>query len=81
MEYKYDQDTDILIIKIAEDSPDYGEQEENIIYHYSKNGKPVEIEILDASKTALNIVGAILQVKQRDKIFWEIIKKKKYSNY
>jgi len=69
MEYKYDQDTDILIIKIAEDSPDYGEQEENIIYHYSKNGKPVEIEILDASKTALNIVGAILQVKQRDKIF------------
>ena len=69
MEYKYDQDTDILIIKIAEDSPDYGEQEENIIYHYYKNGKPVEIEILDASKTALNIVGAILQVKQRDKIF------------
>ena len=64
MEYKYDRDTDTLIIKIAEDSPDYGEQEENIIYHYSKNGRPVEIEILDASKTALNIVKAILQVEK-----------------
>ena len=68
MEYKYDQDTDILIIKITEDSPDYGVQEEDIIYHYAKNGKPVEIEILDASKTALNIVGAILKAKQENKI-------------
>ena len=61
MEYKYDQDTDILVIKISSGSPDYGEQNENIIYHYSEDGTPVEIEILDASRTALNIVGAILE--------------------
>tara|TARA_Y100000310_G_C20170130_1_gene573267 strand:- start:116 stop:316 length:201 start_codon:yes stop_codon:yes gene_type:complete len=64
MEYKYDQDTDILIIKISDDGPDFGEQRENIIYHYSKNGIPVEIEILEASKTALNIVGAIQEVNK-----------------
>jgi uncharacterized protein YuzE len=63
MEYKYDKDTDILVIKITSDSLDYGEQEENIIYHYSKEGKPVEIEILDASRTALKVFGAILQSK------------------
>lgn len=66
MEYKYDKDTDILILKITDDSPDYGEQGENIIYHYSKEGKPVEIEILDASRTALNIFGAILESKQEN---------------
>jgi uncharacterized protein YuzE len=64
MEYKYDQDTDILIIKISENSPDFGEQRENIIYHYSKDGTPVEIEILDASKTAQKIIGAIQSVNQ-----------------
>lgn len=63
MEYKYDKDTDILIVKITYDSPDYGEQSENIMYHYSKEGKPVEIEILNASKTALNIFEAILESK------------------
>ena len=61
MKYEYDEDTDILTIKITDNSPDYGEQGENIIYHYSKEGQPVEIEILDASKTALNVFGAILK--------------------
>jgi len=63
MEYKYDRKVDVLIIKISDNSPDYGEQKDNIIYHYSKEGKPVEIEILDASKTAMKIFEAILKSK------------------
>ena len=51
MKYKYDKESDILMIKLSNKKPDFGEQRENIITHYSKDGKPVEIEILDAKKT------------------------------
>ncbi len=61
MEYKYDTKTDILIIKLRKEKPDFGEQKENIITHYSKQGKPVEIEILDASKTTVRIVKTVFQ--------------------
>lgn len=52
MKYEYYPETDILIIKLSKGKPDF-EQKENIITHYSKQGKPIEIEILDASKTAV----------------------------
>jgi uncharacterized protein YuzE len=61
MEYKYDPKTDILLIKLSKEKPDFGDQKENIITHYSKQGKPIEIEILDASKTTIKIVETVLQ--------------------
>ncbi len=64
MEYKYDSKTDILLITLGKEKPDFGEQKENIITHYSKQGKPIEIEILDASKTAVKIVETILAGKR-----------------
>lgn len=60
MKYDYDPETDILTIKISDEKPDHGEQSGPIINHYSKDGKPVEIEILDASETALSIIEPIL---------------------
>lgn len=64
MEFKYDPETDILLLKLSKDKPDFGEQTENIITHYNKQHKPVEIEILDASKTTVKIVEAVLQGKK-----------------
>lgn len=61
MEYKYDPKTDILLIKLSKEKPDFGEQKENIITHYNKQNKPIEIEILDASKTTIKIVETVLQ--------------------
>jgi uncharacterized protein YuzE len=63
MKYKYDQKSDILLIILSNEKPDFGEQRENIITHYNKNGKPIEIEILDASKTAIDIIKAMLPKK------------------
>jgi uncharacterized protein YuzE len=63
MLYSYDQETDILTIRLAEEKPDFGEQRENIITHYDKENKPVEIEILDASKTVLKILETIVKRK------------------
>lgn len=64
MEYKYDPKTDILLIKMSKEKPDFGEQKENIITHYNKQGKPIEIEILDASKTAVKIIEAMFRGKK-----------------
>lgn len=64
MEFKYDPETDILLIKLSKGKPDFGEQTENIITHYNKRYKPIEIEILDASKTTVKIVEAVLQGKR-----------------
>ncbi|HLD57315.1 MAG TPA: DUF2283 domain-containing protein [archaeon] len=64
MKYKYDQETDILVITLSNEKPDFGEQRESIITHYSKQGKPIEIEILDASKTALDMMKAMIDAKR-----------------
>ena len=64
MKYKYDPKTDILLIRLNREKPDFGEQSENIITHYNKQGKPVELEVLDASKTAAKIVKTISQAKK-----------------
>jgi hypothetical protein len=44
--------------------PDFGEQTENIITHYSKDNKPVEIEILDAIKTMIKIFETMVGKKE-----------------
>ena len=64
MKYKYDSRSDILLLKLKAGKPDFGEQEGNVITHYSKNFKPIEIEILDASKTTANIIKTILSAKR-----------------
>ena len=65
MEYEYYEETDILLIKLSDEKPDFGDQSGPIITHYSKSGKPIEIEILDASETALSIIKPILSKKRK----------------
>jgi uncharacterized protein YuzE len=57
--YKYDRETDILLITLSREKPDFAEQSQNVITHYDKDGKPIEIEILDASEMAFGIVKAL----------------------
>ena len=61
MKYNYDSKADVLVITLSSEKPDFGEQKDNIITHYNKKYKPVEIEILDASKTASKIIEIILR--------------------
>jgi uncharacterized protein YuzE len=65
MIYKYDPKTDILVLILGKGRLDFGEQKENIITHYDKKGKPLEIEILEASKTAMRIMSTIMSGKKR----------------
>ena len=64
MKYKYDSETDILMIELSREKPDFGEQKENIITHYNKRGIPIEIEILDASKTVARVIETMFKERK-----------------
>ena len=51
MKIKYSKDSDILIITLKEGTPeDSIDLKEGVILHLDKEGKPLELEILDASQ-------------------------------
>lgn len=53
MKIKYSNDADVLIIELREGVPvDSIDLKEGVILHLDSEGKPLEIEILDASKLA-----------------------------
>jgi uncharacterized protein YuzE len=48
---KYDEEADILTVVVAEEGKlSYAEEVGDIIVHFDKNGKPLFMEILKASK-------------------------------
>jgi len=48
---KYDEETDVLTVIVAEKGKlAYAEEVGDIIVHFDKNGKPLFMEILKASK-------------------------------
>ena len=65
MIYRYDRRTDILLLILGRGKLDFGEQKGNIITHYDKKGKPLEIEILNARKTNIEMFKAILGTRKR----------------
>jgi uncharacterized protein YuzE len=55
MKVKYNKETDILYIKLSDESIEESDQDrKGIILDYSKSGNLVGIEILNASKSSLN---------------------------
>lgn len=64
MRIKYYPDADALVIKVLDEKPDYGDPAgEEIILHYTNDGRLVQIEILEASKTVLDFLHPILHEK------------------
>lgn len=58
---KYDPKTDILVLVLGKGRLDFGEQKDNFIIHFDKKSKPFEIEILEASKTVMDMISAIMR--------------------
>jgi uncharacterized protein YuzE len=64
MKIKYYPDADALVMKVSDEKPDHGEQVgEEMILHFTRDNKLVKIEILDASKTVLDMLTPILSQK------------------
>jgi len=57
---EYSPDVNALVVTLSDEKPEYGEDVgENIIIHFSKGGRPVEVEILDASELLISSMEAI----------------------
>lgn len=66
MKISYDRESDILVIDQGKqgDVIDYAEEADSIIIHFTKKGKPVLLEILDASKLFMGIIKALTGSKK-----------------
>jgi len=49
MKVKYDREEDILVYEISDEKIDYAEEMGPVIVHFTKDSKPVMLEILDAN--------------------------------
>jgi len=61
---KYSRDADALLIELSDKPIDYAEEEGQIIVHFTKDGEPVLIEILDAKEFVLSSMTSVLQEKE-----------------
>jgi len=50
MKVDYSKEEDILMYEVSDEPIDYAEEMDSVIVHFTKTGKPVLLEILDASK-------------------------------
>ena len=61
---KYSKDVDVLLIELSDKQIDYAEEEGQMIIHFSKDGEPVLLEILDAKDFILNSLSSVVKDKE-----------------
>ncbi|HHW43247.1 MAG TPA: DUF2283 domain-containing protein [Desulfotomaculum sp.] len=57
---RYSKDVDALLIELSDKTIDYAEDTGQIIVHFSKDGEPVLIEILDAKDFLLRSFSTVV---------------------
>ena len=60
---KYSKDADALLIELSDKKIDYAEEGQMII-HFSKEGEPVLLEILDAKDFIPNSLSSLVKEKE-----------------
>jgi uncharacterized protein YuzE len=61
---KYSKDVDALLIELSDKKIDYAEEKGQMIIHFSKDGEPVLLEILDAKDFILNSLSSLVKEKE-----------------
>ena len=57
---RYSKDVDILMVKVSDEPIAYAEEAERFIVHFSKDGKPALLEIMDAKDFVLESLDSML---------------------
>lgn len=66
MKVKYYREDDILVIKLSQELYDHAEMQGNFVVHFTKDKRPVRVEILDASQFLKEESKALpLDIKKR----------------
>lgn len=63
---KYSKDVDALLIELSDKPIDYAEEEGQLVVHFTKEGDPVLLEILDAKEFVMSSLRSLLQEKEVD---------------
>jgi hypothetical protein len=50
LKVKYEAKDDVLTYEVSDEPIEYAEEMDSVIVHFTKAGKPVLLEVLDASK-------------------------------
>ena len=66
MKVSYDRDADVLVIELSDEDIDHAEEVGPLIIHFSKDNKPVLIEILDASEFLAEITKISIKARNRE---------------
>lgn len=61
---KYSKDVDALMVELSDKPIDYAEEEGQVIVHFTHDGEPVLIEILDAKEFVLNMLSSVMKEKE-----------------
>jgi uncharacterized protein YuzE len=61
---KYNRDVDALLVELSDKPIDYAEEQGQMIIHFSKDGEPVLLEILDAKDFILNSLSSVVKEKE-----------------
>ncbi|MBI4823090.1 MAG: DUF2283 domain-containing protein [Nitrospirae bacterium] len=57
---RYSRDVDALMVELSDKPIDYAEEEGQVIVHFSHDGEPVLIEILDAKEFILSTLSSVI---------------------
>ena len=66
MKVSYNRDADVLVIELSDENIDHAEEVGPLIIHFSKDNKPVLIEILDASEFLAEITKISIRSKDKE---------------
>lgn len=68
MKVRYDREADILLIEGSNEKIDYAEEMGPIIVHFTKDRKPVLLEILDASDFISSISRITMKSRKEEPV-------------
>ncbi len=60
---KYDPSVDVLLVEVSKRPIDYAEEMGPVIVHFTKDHKPVALEVLDASQFVIQATATSLSAK------------------
>jgi len=61
---KYSKDVDALLIELSDKEIYYAEEKGQMIIHFSRDGEPVLLEILDAKDFVLDSLSSLVKEKE-----------------
>ncbi len=66
MKVSYNRADDVLLLEVSDEGIEYAEEVGPLIIHFTKAGKPVLVEILDASEVLAELTRVSVKAQDRE---------------